>query len=948
MTRTIIQGHQSGSPMNRLNGNHCTHNWNSKGRYYNDASYYRRDDSKLRASDPSRPSRKQRSWPPSPSVEDEPEALAREAGPASVSGDDSSDEACSRGSVNQEPIMVEVKLDEKDLRSLHTPSTGSENSKTPSETSGSDSEASRRGRRKIARIDIENDQVPEFVQRKPSPYAFAQNPPKATDRHSGEYLLSPESLISPKTSLRTENLAAYGVATSKSTPSKPQISRAASTSKTASEFARSPGSEDVDEANLSTAEATKLRPKTKSNRYSFTKAELNKKEARVKFSEGEDSGSQTLKFDPRDRPSSIRRSTDAATTLPRIALEAKNSKPRPLQASFANDPEAKRPRPSPLKASFADDLDEAFLRKTGEKRESIYTTGSKDARAVSSAAPRTTPLTPPESPRLKPQRQPDDSPRTTYSRSGSANDPVNNTQPSTPPSSTRTEPAPYITPGQHSSPSDRYATHPQSLKERVRTQSSLSSSMRTDSLPPFASTDSSTAAPKKPSNVSIVLPYPDDNVSMMPNHEDHIYSPSFSRPSPNVPLPRSRSPTLPSNLSDVSRSSKDSSSRPRLPPRHHTFAGGFPQSKDSSRRSVSDNTDKASPVEKTQVHACPRADYSVNYSDWYTLDNCENIDICPDCLEKVFLPSKYGRFFKRAPAKQLGKPRKCDFSSPWMRLAWLLSLREKRDGLDLFAALSEVAADERPCPGDEEEKRSWYSVKDDSKNHVSGFHVCSNCVSNVEALLPSLRGSFTRVHQPEPRSPRKCDLQSKDKHFAFYLDTLIDIDTRARLDRRVPDLRPFVSLIKKDHHKPPPRCAKDNLLLGQRWYFIPQLPELTVCESCYDAVVYPAMKSDHPIAGKFNLKMQLARENSLGTSCQLYSPRMREVWRRATERDDWALLAREARDRKSTEMHLQAKHKTLRIQREDVRRWSQEPHSKEEARLNRELERIAEEWRRWE
>ncbi|KAL9087132.1 MAG: hypothetical protein Q9165_006783 [Trypethelium subeluteriae] len=848
--------------------------------------------------------------------------------------------------------MVEVKPEDKGLRFLQTPSTGSEQSNTPSENSSSDSEASRRGRRKIARISTEADEAPELTQRIPSPYAFARDPPKPSNRHSGEYLLSPESITSPKTSHRHETRADHSHAAPKSTPNRPQIFRTASTGQVFSEpngIARSDNI--VGEPASNAKEASQVRDKAQSSRYSFTKADLEKREPRVKFSEGDDSESQTLKFDPKDRPSSIRRLTDTAATLPRVNLEMKKSKPSPLQTPLASDREVKKARPSPLRTSFADDLDETLRGRVGDNHDPLRIAEIKhqDFRGVSPATPRGAPLTPPASPRPRELSYPiENSTRPLRSRPPTANNPVYSATPSSLPT-IHDAPAVNQSPAKAHNPSDRYGSHPQPTEDRARTQLRLSSSIRSDSSPPIPSAGATGPSPKKSTNVSIVLPYPEDNIPMMPNYEDHVYSPSASKPSAPLPVTRSRSPTLPSDHSETSRSSKDGPARPRLHARHHTYAEGIPQSKDSSTRSVSDNTGKSSPVDKPLLHVCPRSEYSVKYNDWFTLEHYQDIDICADCLEAVFLPSKFGKFFKRAPARRLGKPRKCDFSSPWMRLAWLLTLKEKRDDLKLFIALVDVAMVEKPCPGDKEEKRSWYSVYDESRNHVPGFHACSNCVSNVEALLPSLEGSFTRIHQPEPRQPHTCDLQPKNKAFASYLDALIEIDTLARLHRRPPDLRHFVTLIRKNKQKSLPICARDNLMVQQRWYFIPQLPELTACESCFEVVVYPAIKAGHPIADKFNPKMQLVRESSLGTSCQLYSPRMRDVWRRATERDDWSLLAREARERKATEMHLQSRHKALRNQADDMRRWSPRSQSKDELhKVDREVEKIAEEWKHWE
>jgi len=69
------------------------------------------------------------------------------------------------------------------------------------------------------------------------------------------------------------------------------------------------------------------------------------------------------------------------------------------------------------------------------------------------------------------------------------------------------------------------------------------------------------------------------------------------------------------------------------------------------------------------------------------------------------------------------------------------------------------------------------------------------------------------------------------------------------------------------------------------------VPEFTVCEECYDAVVWPMIEEDDnnkksDVANNFIRKRQVL---SLA-SCQLYSHRMREIFRRACRRNDLAYL----------------------------------------------------------
>ena len=86
----------------------------------------------------------------------------------------------------------------------------------------------------------------------------------------------------------------------------------------------------------------------------------------------------------------------------------------------------------------------------------------------------------------------------------------------------------------------------------------------------------------------------------------------------------------------------------------------------------------------------------------------------------------------------------------------------------------------------------------------------------------------------------------------------------------------------------------------------------------------------------------------MGSSCYLYSRRMRKVFQRAVEDNDTKYLARKAKERREAELRLQERYKELRRR---AKRLSYEGTGDEddERRLNRELERITDEWQsKWE
>lgn len=72
-----------------------------------------------------------------------------------------------------------------------------------------------------------------------------------------------------------------------------------------------------------------------------------------------------------------------------------------------------------------------------------------------------------------------------------------------------------------------------------------------------------------------------------------------------------------------------------------------------------------------------------------------------------------------------------------------------------------------------------------------------------------------------------------------------------------------------------------------RRHVIEGLPEFTVCEDCYDAVVWPLIEeNDNKRKSDVAASFIRRRQKVDFASCQLYSDRMRDVFRRACRRND--------------------------------------------------------------
>ncbi|KAI9746474.1 MAG: hypothetical protein M1818_000187 [Claussenomyces sp. TS43310] len=295
---------------------------------------------------------------------------------------------------------------------------------------------------------------------------------------------------------------------------------------------------------------------------------------------------------------------------------------------------------------------------------------------------------------------------------------------------------------------------------------------------------------------------------------------------------------------------------------------------------------------------CPRRTPLRGCIDWLTLPKCAGFNICPSCFSSTIMPTEYGAFFVPGPPRSINDEVVCDFGSqPWYRIAWLLTLKDRKKDLGIMYRIADVLATSSPCRGKHEAVRRWYSVPDPKTgSHVPHFDVCSTCVKSVEALLPTLRSLFVRVDDKRPPDlPRVCDMRFDSKRFVHYFDALERMADSTK-SRRGLDTQDFVELVKR--YASTPECTRDVEQHNVCWNVITQLPEFTVCDDCYDEVIRPELERRRAIAAMFTKP----RQHMPVASCQLYSDRMRSIFQQAVRGDDYKLLAARARERKDREV----------------------------------------------
>ncbi|KAL2862367.1 uncharacterized protein BJX67DRAFT_298972 [Aspergillus lucknowensis] len=314
------------------------------------------------------------------------------------------------------------------------------------------------------------------------------------------------------------------------------------------------------------------------------------------------------------------------------------------------------------------------------------------------------------------------------------------------------------------------------------------------------------------------------------------------------------------------------------------------------RRDVSPDSGRStSPNAHLTLAPCPRSVPVAGYQDWHTIDGLNHLDICPSCVKQM-RRSRFRDRIKLSAPKPRTEPIRCAMSEPWTRLAWMQTLNKKLDNLDLLLEVTLSPPGSKPCTGRIISDQYWFRIIDpETGRYLPQFNVCPACVRNIRLLMPAHRETFERSGTPQERV---CDFVVDSPRFIRYIDALDLSANRAEQEDTTPDLSEFLAYARR---KVVLRDCRRSRLIFNTWHYMPQLPEFTVCEDCYDDIVWPLAKARYPIALEFSTVMRLLpgdkTSSSREASCQLYSPRIRAKFNDAVRRNDmqfvkWMALTR--------------------------------------------------------
>jgi hypothetical protein len=864
------------------------------------------------------PTRRKQTWPPSPSVEDETASLTKEVGSAAgagrAQGPDGEPPVHSRGTVDQEKLLEEIEdPDDRRYVLVSDPSTSSSTAQGRRRRSFAE-----RGNMAPIKTDVEDP--PVFTERVPTPYAYTK-PQKESIAPSRAEFLSPEPLT-PTNAGGPRSVPSQD----KQDPRRDQNARPPRPIPgydRHDSFSRAPpiARQDVfDDSDTDPESTTHLRTaERKPARYSFVKSDLQKEDLRTSL------------HNSQPRPESRRRESG---NRPPPAFRKEESSSSSKEHSYAQSPRSsssslnsggRKGRPAPLDTGY-------------------YSSSRTPSRPSS-------PVQRAPSPKL-PSRLRESPPTSRPTSRG-------NTRPASP-LSFSTSLRPPSPGGVPITDADWHATYPPvTAQDKSRPPSRIS---RYDTMPePTPRIDVQSPSPARPPISEAALPYPVDDRPLgvfMPAEEHYRFDHStVSSPRQRQPeSPRMTSSPIPGSprLRDETYRPKTKNAVPEDSPRTRRTRSGSMRSDvslEGRREQPARTSGRLDPDQP--LPSCPRTAPSAKYDDWYSLKGHYNFDICPSCYDGVFAGTPFALDFSQARRGERPTERFCDFSSPWTRLAWLLTIKQRRSSLELIYALAEVAEVDRPCPDERElgsDRVTWYGIPDQRDGvHVANFAICSGDKRIIETLLPTLRGYFTRLPSTYSSSmPQKytCSLRTSSRRFPKYVDLLVEIDADAQDLGQRPKINRFIQMARDNAFKG--ECGRDKAYIRKPWLFIPSLPEFTVCEECYDEVVWPACQSRSTpttIPRLFNKTIQLVptEDADIGSSCCLYSPRMRRVFDTSVKEGDLTYLKRKAVDRKKAEARLTREKKGL-------VNWMMglERGSTQWERAKGELKALEKEWALWE
>ncbi|UKZ80587.1 hypothetical protein TrVFT333_008349 [Trichoderma virens FT-333] len=255
-----------------------------------------------------------------------------------------------------------------------------------------------------------------------------------------------------------------------------------------------------------------------------------------------------------------------------------------------------------------------------------------------------------------------------------------------------------------------------------------------------------------------------------------------------------------------------------------------------------------------QLPACKGEQIRTDAGEWYLSKNhaIENFQVCETCyLDKLAL-TPFKREFQRIDNDFDPELWSCGLADRNLSTLMALGEAEDRRDFEVFVKAARVICSLVPCTSDGILYGNWWTLKGGCEK----FNICEACYAGfIQAK------GLDRFFQPSDRdtsSAYVCDFCPSTPRFGQYIVQFAEMLDRGVFSYFSDFVTTFAGV---------PACPKIKGYSKKRWW---GYPEAQFCQECYlDFVAHTPLGNSLPLNGRY------IDETTL---CQIWSPRLREMW----------------------------------------------------------------------
>lgn len=248
--------------------------------------------------------------------------------------------------------------------------------------------------------------------------------------------------------------------------------------------------------------------------------------------------------------------------------------------------------------------------------------------------------------------------------------------------------------------------------------------------------------------------------------------------------------------------------------------------------------------------------------NWYTTrEKMDNFQVCEACyMDRIELDS-FSSEFEQMPGhvdfdqyiEFLRQRWTCSLPSGTLPMPFALDAAKNKDDFSIFQKAARAITQLVPCTQHGIIRGNWWSLIGGCDN----FDICEACFEGI--MKPN---ELDRFLEPKKRAPEDtviCDFCTAAPRFNEYLNKFAETLDRGIFSCYGDYVRTFAAV---------QACPRRDHLEKSKWW---GYGEALFCENCYLVFVRHTSLSEHmPLQGEYDERAQI---------CQIWSPRMRSMWR---------------------------------------------------------------------